>query len=75
MCIGCALHADGTPHPGATNLDGANISRLTYKKCMTEYSELATSAELVHFDRDLACEPAKMGAMGVWTNFVWFAIS
>ena len=28
-----------------------------------------------NFDRDLACEPAKMGAMGVWTNFVWFAIS
>ena len=25
MCMGCALHADGTTHPGASNVDGATI--------------------------------------------------
>ena len=28
MCMGSALHADGTPHPGACNVDGATIKRL-----------------------------------------------
>ena len=46
MCVGSALHADGTPHPGATNIDGTTIRRLTYRKCVTEYPDLATSAEL-----------------------------
>ena len=46
MCMGSALHADGTLHPGATNVDGATIMRLTYRKCVTEYPDLATSAEL-----------------------------
>ena len=46
MCMGSALHADGTPHPGAPNIDGATIRRPTYRKCVTEYPDLATSAEL-----------------------------
>ena len=32
MCMGPALHADGTPHPGAANIDGTTIRRLTYRK-------------------------------------------
>ena len=48
------LHADGTPHSGATNVDGATIRRLTYRKFVTEYPDLATSAELEYLV--LACE-------------------
>ena len=54
MCMGTALHADGTPHPGAANIDGTTIRRLTYRKCVTEYPDLATSAELEYLV--LACE-------------------
>ena len=54
MCMGTALHADGTPHPGAANIDGRTIRRLTYRKCVTEYPDLATSAELEYLL--LACE-------------------
>ena len=32
MCMGTALHTDGTPHPGAANIDGTTIRRLTYRK-------------------------------------------
>ena len=32
MCMGRALHADGTPHTGASNVDGATIKRLVYRK-------------------------------------------
>ena len=48
MCMGSALHADGTPHPGASNVDGATIRRLTYNKRVTNYSDLATSPQLVY---------------------------
>ena len=44
--MGPAFHADGTPHPGAANLDGTTIQRFTYRKWVTEYPDLATSAEL-----------------------------
>ena len=54
MCMGTALHANGTPHPGAANIDGSTIRRLTYRKCVTEYPDLATSAELEY--PVLACE-------------------
>ena len=54
MCMGTALHADGTPHPGAANIDGTTIRRLTYRKSVTEYPDLATSAELEYLV--LACE-------------------
>ncbi len=52
--MGSALHADGSPHPGAANINGTTISRLTYRKRVTEYSDLATSAELEYLV--LACE-------------------
>ena len=68
MCMGSALHADGTPHPGAPNIDGATIRRPTYRKCVTEYPDLATSAELEYLV--LACEE---GGGGVRTSFAWFA--
>ena len=32
MCMGSALHADGTPQPGASNINGATITRLTHNK-------------------------------------------
>ena len=43
--MGRGLYADGTLHPGAANVDGATIRRLTYRKCVTEYPDLATSTE------------------------------
>ena len=43
--MGTALHADGAPHPGAANINGTTIRRLTYRKCVTEYPDLATSTE------------------------------
>ena len=52
--MGTALHADGTPHPGAANIDGTTIRRLTYRKCVTANPHLATSAELEYLV--LACE-------------------
>ena len=54
MCMGRALHADGTPQPGAANIDGTTIRRLVYRKCVTEYPDLATSAVLEYLV--LACE-------------------
>ena len=54
MCMGSALHAEGTPYPGAANIDGTTIRRLTYRKRVTVYSDLATSAELEYLV--LACE-------------------
>ena len=52
--MGSALDADGTPHPGATIVDEATIRRLTYNKCVAEYPDLATSAEVAYLV--LACE-------------------
>ena len=52
--MGSALHADGTPHPGAMNIDGATITRLTRSKCISEYPDLATSPQLEYLV--LACE-------------------
>ena len=54
MCMGTALHADGTPHPGACNVDGATIKRLTHNQRVTEYSDLATSPQIEYLV--LACE-------------------
>ena len=54
MCMGSALHADGSPHPGAANINGTTIRRLTYNKLVTEYADLASSAELEYLV--LACE-------------------
>ena len=52
--MGSALHADGTPYPGAANIDRITIRLLMYCKQTTEYSDLATSAELEYLV--LACE-------------------
>ena len=52
--MGSALHADGSPHPGAANINGTTIRRLTYNKLVTEYADLASSAELEYLV--LACE-------------------
>ena len=49
-----ALHADGTPHPGACNVYGATIKRLTYNERVTEYLDLATSPQIEYLV--LACE-------------------
>ena len=65
MCMGSALHADGSPHPGATNIDGTTIRRLTYRKRVTEYSDLATSAELEYLV--LACEEGGRWGPDVFT--------
>ena len=43
MCMGSALHSDGTPYAGASTVDGATIDRLTHRKRVTEYPDLATS--------------------------------
>ena len=32
MCMGSALHSNGTPHPAAANVDGKAIDRLTEDK-------------------------------------------
>ena len=45
MCMGSAMHADGTPYPGAANLDGRAIGRLTEQK-HNKYPELVTSDRL-----------------------------
>ena len=47
MCMSSALHADGTPWAGATNRDGEATDRMRYRKCITEYSDLATSLEIL----------------------------
>lgn len=54
MCMGSALHADGSPHPGASNFDSRTIERLTYDKRVTNYSDLATSPQIEYLV--LACE-------------------
>ena len=54
MCMSSALHADGTPWAGATNRDGEATDRMRYRKCVTEYSDLATSSELLYLV--LSCE-------------------
>ena len=52
--MSCALHADGTPWAGAANRDGEATDRMRYRKCTTEYSDLATSSELLYLI--LSCE-------------------
>ena len=54
MCMGSALHSDGTPYAGASNVDGATIDRLTHRKRVTEYPDLATSPQIEYLV--LACE-------------------
>ena len=54
MCMSCPLHADGTPWAGAANRDGEATDRMRYRKCTTEYSDLATSSELLYLV--LSCE-------------------
>ena len=53
MCTGSTLHADGSPYPGATTLDGRAIERLTEAK-YDKYPELVVS-DRVHYVV-LACE-------------------
>ena len=45
MCMGSAMHSDGTPYPGAANLDGRAIGRLTEQK-HNKYPELVASDRL-----------------------------
>ena len=45
MCMGSAMHSDGTPYPGAANLDGKAIDRLTDEK-YNKYPKLAASDRL-----------------------------
>ena len=49
-----ALHADGNPWAGAANRDGEATDRMRYRKCVTEYSDLATSSEIIFLV--LSCE-------------------
>ena len=42
MCMGSALHANGTPHDDAATVDGKTIERLTRDK-YNKYSELVAS--------------------------------
>ena len=53
MCMGSALHANGTPHDDAATEDGKTIERLTRDK-YNKYSELVAS-DRVHYVV-LACE-------------------
>ena len=53
MCMGSALHSDGSPYPGAAALDEKAIDRLTAQK-HNDYPELVAS-DRVHFVV-LACE-------------------
>ena len=53
MCMGSALHSDGSPYPGAAALDEKAIDRLTAQK-LNKYPELVAS-DRVHFVV-LACE-------------------
>ena len=53
MCMGSALHSDGSPYPTAAALDGTAIDRLTAQK-HNRYPELVAS-DRVHFVV-LACE-------------------
>ena len=53
MCMGSALHMDGSPYRGAANEDGAAIDRLTDQK-YDKYHELILS-DRVHYVV-LACE-------------------
>ena len=48
------LHSDGTPYAGASTVDGATIDRLTHRKRVTEYPDLATSPQIEYLV--LACE-------------------
>ena len=53
MCMGSALHSDGSPYPGAAAVDGKAIDSLTAQK-FNKYPELVAS-DRVHFVV-LACE-------------------
>ena len=53
MCMGCAMHANGTPYLVAATTNGMAIDRLTQRK-HDHYPELVTS-DRVHFVV-LACE-------------------
>ena len=53
MCMGSAMHSDGSPYPGAAALDEKAIDRLTAQK-HDKYPELVAS-DRVHFVV-LACE-------------------
>ena len=53
MCMGSALHSNGTPYPGAAALDGKAIDRLTAQK-HDKYPELVASDRLHYVV--LACE-------------------
>ena len=59
----------GNVFPGATNVEGAPIRRLTSSKCRAQSADLAKSAQLEYFSKF-----AKEGA-GVLTKSAWFAIS
>ena len=50
---GSDLHADGSPHPGAANINGSTIRRLTYRKLVTEYSDLASIIRTAYAPREL----------------------
>ena len=53
MCMGSALHLDGSPYPGADEQDGSAIDRMTRQK-YNKYPELVHS-DRVHYVV-LACE-------------------
>ena len=44
--MNCAIHADGTPWPGASTIDGTANRRGEYRKRVLEYPDLATSSQI-----------------------------
>jgi hypothetical protein len=62
--IVCALHADGTPHPGCANLDGATLDRARRKKEI-RYPELIDR----HGRARLVVFGAEVG--GRWSAEAW----
>ena len=67
MCMGSALHANGTPYPDAARVDGKAIDRLTDQK-HDKYPELVAS-DRVHYVV-LACEEG-----GRWGPDVFAVVS
>ena len=64
MCMGSAMHADGTPYPDAATVDGKAIERLTDQK-HDKYPELVAS-DRVHYVV-LACEEGGRWGPDVFT--------
>ena len=70
MCMGSALHANGTPYPDAATVDGKAIDRLTTQK-HDNYPALLLFLFLV--SRSVVL-PSSVAASSCGVPFAWIAL-